>query len=143
MTPWWNVEKLDSNFVGDSHFICYSYQDGIVNSEIRVVAPSLTLRNILETTNNFTLKNLMLFLEAHHLKGMPPTYVASAYLYSNCQRWQYILLRWDALSYVIIVLLALLKSGVKYDNALVLKLFFKALEKGITSSYILSEIKEL
>ena len=40
-------------------------------------------------------------------------------------------------------LLLLLKSDLKFNKTLVLKLFFKTIEKGISSTYILSEINEL
>lgn len=37
----------------------------IVNSVIRAMVPSFTLRNVLKTTHNLTLKKLMQFLETH------------------------------------------------------------------------------
>ena len=40
-------------------------QDEIVNEVIRAVVPSLTLRNVLETTIDLNLDRLLSFLEAH------------------------------------------------------------------------------
>ena len=40
------------------------------------------------------------------------------------------------------VILAFIKSDIKYDKNLVSKLFYKSLEKGISSSYVVQEIKE-
>ena len=40
------------------------------------------------------------------------------------------------------VILASMKSSIKYDKHLVCKLFYKTLEKGISSSYVVQEIKE-
>ena len=40
-------------------------EDDIINSVIRAMAPSLTLRNVLETTPHLSLKKLMQYLEAH------------------------------------------------------------------------------
>ena len=40
-------------------------QDEIVNGVIRAMVPSLTLRNILETTFDINLDRLLSFLEAH------------------------------------------------------------------------------
>ena len=40
-------------------------QDEIVNEVIRAMVPSLTLRNVLETTVDLNLDRLLSFLEAH------------------------------------------------------------------------------
>ena len=40
-------------------------QDEIVNEVIRAMVPSLTLRNVLETTIDLNLDKLLSFLEAH------------------------------------------------------------------------------
>ena len=40
-------------------------QDEIVNGIIRTMVPSLTLRNVLETTTDLNLDGLLSFLEAH------------------------------------------------------------------------------
>ena len=40
-------------------------QDEIVNEVIRAMVPSLTLRNVLETTIDLNLDRLLSFLEAH------------------------------------------------------------------------------
>ena len=43
-----------------------SYDESeIVNSVIRAMSPSLTLRNVLETTSNLSLQHLLQFLESH------------------------------------------------------------------------------
>ena len=43
-------------------------QDEIVNEVIRAMVPSLTLRNVLETTIDLNLDRLLSFLEAHFEK---------------------------------------------------------------------------
>ena len=40
-------------------------EEDIINSAIRAMTPSLTLRNILETTPHLSLKKLMRYLEMH------------------------------------------------------------------------------
>lgn len=103
-------------------------EDDIVNIVIRAIAPSLTLRNVLETTHNLTLKKLMLLTEVHYdernatdlySKLAPLTQLPEETPYSFVMRC--IELRQ--------VLLAALKSDVKDHKALVLKLFFKTLER--------------
>ena len=102
-------------------------EDDIVNIVIRAIAPSLTLRNVLETTHNLTLKKLMLLTEVHYeernatdlcSKLAPLNQLPEKTAYSFVMRC--IELRQ--------VLLAALKSDVKDHKALVLKLFFKTLE---------------
>ena len=103
-------------------------EDDIVNIVIRAIAPSLTLRNVLETTHNLTLKKLMLLTELHYdernatdlcSKLASLTQLPEETTYSSVMRC--IELRQ--------VLLAALKSDVKDHKALVLKLFFKTLER--------------
>ena len=96
----------------------------IVNSVIRAMIPSLTLRNVLETTSNLSLERLLQFLEAHYdernatdlcskLTSMVQLPEESPYVYvMTC-----IEVRQK-------VILASTKSDIKYDKNLVSKLFF-------------------
>ena len=128
------LKNLDINFVGASYFIYNCYQDDIVTSEIRVMTPSLTLRNI--PTNNLTLKKIIMFLEVHYDKRN--TTDLRSKLTSLTQ-----LPKVTPHSFVIRciqlhqkIFLALLKSDLTFNKALVLKLFFKKLEKGINSTFM-------
>ena len=119
----------------------YNKED-IIDSVIRARAPSLTLRNVLETTPHLSLKNLMQYLEAHFdersandlcskLTSMTQLPEESAYSFvMRCIKKRQK------------VILATMKSDIKYDKNLVCKLFYKTVEKGISSSYVVQEIKE-
>lgn len=118
-------------------------EDDIVNSVIRAMVPSLTLRTVLESMSAVTLKKLMQFLEAHFdqrnatdlcskLTSMTQTADESTYSYvMRC-----IEIRQK-------VILASRKSDIQYDENLVFKLFFRSLENGISSSFIVQEVKHL
>ena len=115
----------------------------IVNSVIRAMSPRLTLRNVLETTSNFSLQSLLQFLESHFeeksatdlsgkLTSMIQLPEESEYTYvMKC-----IELRQK-------VQLASSKSDIKYDKGLVMKLFYQILERGLLSSCVVQEIKPL
>ena len=115
----------------------------IVNSVIRAMSPRLTLRNVLETTSNFSLQRLLQFLESHFeeksatdlsgkLTSMIQLPEESEYTYvMKC-----IELRQK-------VQLASSKSDIKYDKGLVMKLFSQILERGLLSSCVVQEIKPL
>ena len=101
----------------------------IVNSVIRAMSPSLTLRNVLETTSNLSLQRLLQFLESH-FEEMSATDLWGT-LTSMIQ-----LLEESEYSYVMKcieirqkVLLASSKSDIKYDKGLVMKLFYRILER--------------
>ena len=106
------------------------------------MTPSLTLRNVLETTPHLSLKKLMQYLEAHFDERS--TIDLFSKLTSITQ-----LPDESAYSFVMRcietrqkVILASMKSDIKYDKNIVFKLFYKTPEKGISSSYIVQEIKE-
>ena len=114
----------------------------IVNGVIRVMTPSLTLRNVLEIAHKLRLKKLMQFTEVHYNERNATDLCSKLTRLTQLseETAYYFVMRCIELSWV---LLPSLKSDVDYDKALVLKLFFKILEKGIASTYILSEIKDL
>ena len=107
------------------------------------MSPRLTLKNVLETTSNLSLQRLLQFLEFHFeeksatdlkekLNSMIQLPGESEYSYvMKC-----IELRQK-------VQLASSKSDIKYDMALVMKLFYQILERGLLSSYVVQEIKPL
>ena len=106
------------------------------------MTPSLTLKNILETTPHLSLKKLMQYLEVHF--GERSATDLCSKLTSMTQ-----LSEESAYSFVVRcietrqrVILAFMKSDIKYDKYLVFKLFYKTPEKGISSSYVVQEIKE-
>ena len=100
------------------------------------MTPSLTLRNVLETTPHLSLKKLMQYLEAHFdersttdlfskLTSITQLPEESAYLFvMRCTETRQK------------VILASMKSDIKYDKNLVSKLFHKTLEKGLSSSML-------
>ena len=101
----------------------------IVNSVIRAMSPSLTLRNVLETTSNLSLQRLLQFLESHFEETSATDLWGT--LTSMIQ-----LLEESEYSYVMKcieirqkVLLASSKSDIKYDKGLVMKLFYRILER--------------
>ena len=115
----------------------------IVNSVIRGISSSLTLRNVLETTSNLSLQRLLQFLESHfEEKGATDLCGKLTSMIQLPEESEY--------SYVMKcievrqkVLLASSKSDIKYDKGLVMKLFYRTLERGLLSSYVVQEIKPL
>ena len=115
----------------------------IVNSVIRAMSASLTFRNVLESTSNLFLQHLLQFLESHLEEKSATNFCGK--LTSMIQ-----LLEKSEYSYVIKyievrqkVLLALCKSDIKHDKGLVMMLFYRTLERGLLSLYVVQEIKPL
>lgn len=117
-------------------------KNGIVNSVIRAMAPILALRNILEINHNVILKKLSSSLRHYDERNATDlcskltslTQLPDGTAYSFVMKYIELLQK---------ILLASSKSGVKYDREHALKLFIETLDKGITSTYILSEIRDL
>ena len=116
-------------------------QDEIVNEVIRAMVPSLTLRNVLETTTDLNLDRLLSFLEAHFeeitdlwskLTSMPQSPAES----SNSFVLRCIELRQK-------ILIALKKFDIKFDKPLLDKVFCRTLERGLSSTYVVQEIRHL
>ena len=105
--------------------------------------PCLTLRNVLESTLNLSLNQLLQYLKAY-FDDRNATDLCSK-LTSIVQ-----LLKESEYHYVMRcievrkkVILASNKSDIKYDKELVRKFFYRTLEIGLLSSYVIQEIKPL
>lgn len=117
-------------------------EEEIVASIIGSMVPSLTLRTVLETTPSLTLTHLTQFLEAHYGEQNATdlcSKLTSAVQLPDESAYTFIM---KCIELRQKLLLASEKSDVKYDNNLVQTLFRKALERGLSSSYILQEIRE-
>ena len=115
----------------------------IVNSVIRAMSPSLTLRNVLETTSNLSLQRLLQFLESHFEEKSATDLcgkLTSMILLPEESEYSYVM---KCIEVRQKVLLASSKSDIKYDKGLVMKLFYRTLERGLLSSYVVQEIKPL
>ena len=117
--------------------------DEIVSAVIKAMTPNLTLRNVLESLKDLTIQRLYQFLEAHYdeknaselcskLSSLVQLPEESPYLFvMRCIEVRQKLL------------IASLKSDIPYDEKLVMKLFNRTIENGLSSSYVLQEIKPL
>ena len=117
-------------------------EDEIVNGVIRAMVPSLTLRNVLETTADLNLERLLSFLEAHFdeksttdlwskLTSMAQSPEESSYSF---------VLRCIELRQKILVVSD--KSDIKFDKPLLDKVFCRTLERGLSSTYVVQEIRD-
>ena len=115
----------------------------IVSSVIRTMVPTLTLRNILESTPNLSLNQLLQYLEAHfdepNATDLCSKLTSMAQLLEESE-YQYVMRCIEIRRKVI---LASNKSDIKYNKELVGKLFYRTLEQGLLSSYVIQEIKSL
>ena len=107
------------------------------------MSPNLTLRNVLETTSNLSLQRLLQFLESH-LEEKSATDL-SGKLTSMIQvpeepEYSYIM---KCIEVRQKLQLASSKSVIKCDKGLVMKLFYRTLERGLLKLYVLQEIKPL
>lgn len=120
------------------------YEDReIVNSVIRAMVPSLTLRNVLETIPDLSLPRLETFLQSHFdEKNATELYsqLTSLVQLSDETCYSFIMRCIELRNKVLI---ASEKSEIPYDKPLVNKLFLRTLEYGITSQFILQEIRPL
>ena len=118
-------------------------QDEIVNGVIRAMVPSLTLRKVLETTADLNLDRLLSFLGTHieettttdlwsKLTSMAQSPEESSYSFVL----RYIELRQK-------ILITSRKSDVKFDKPLLDKVFCRTLERGLSSTYVVQEIRHL
>ena len=117
----------------------------IVNAVLRAITPGLYLRNVLETTEDLTLGRLMKFLQSHfvernttdlcqHLSSITQGSQESSTQFVYCAM---------SLRQKLIVASYSPAAEIKYDKSLVQRLFLKALETGLTSEKIVTEIKPL
>ena len=115
----------------------------IVSSVIRAMIPSLTLRNVLESTPNLSLNQLLQYLESHFDERNATdlcSRLTSMVQLPEESEYQYVMRCIEIRQKVI---LASNKSDIKYDKELVRKLFYRTLERGLLSSYVIQEIKSL
>ena len=115
----------------------------IINSVIRAMSPSLTLRNVLETTSNLSLQRLLQFLESHFEEKSATDLcgkLTSMIQLPEGSEYGYVM---KCIEVRQKVLLASSNSDIKYDKGLVMKLFNQTLERGLLSSYVVQQIKPL
>ena len=120
-------------------------EEEIVNSVIRSMVPSLTLRNVLETTPNLTLQRLKQFLEAHFDEKNATDLcgkLTSMIQLPEESEYNYVM-RCIEVRQKVILASSKSVSEIKYDKGLVMKLFYRTLERGLLSSYVVQEIKPL
>ena len=115
----------------------------IVRSVIRAMIPSLTLRNVLESTPYLSLNRLLQYLEAHFDERNATdlcSKLTSMVQLPEESECHYVMRCIEIRQKVI---LASNKSDIKYDKKLVRKLFYRTVERGLLSSYVIQEIKPL
>ena len=115
----------------------------IVSVVIGAMIPSLTLRNILETISNLSLAQLQKYLQSHYgeqnatdlannLTSMVqfPSESSYAFVMRCIEMRQKLIMSSD-------------KADIKYDRALIQKLFLRTLERGILRQVVVQEVKHL
>ena len=121
-----------------------SYDESeIVNRVIRAMSPSLTLINVLETTSNLSLQCLLQFLDSHFEEKSATDLcgkLTSMIKLPEESEYSYVMKCVEVRQKV---LLTASKSDIKYDKGLMMKLFYRTLERGLLSSYVVQEIKLL
>ena len=105
--------------------------------------PCLTLRNVLESTLNLSLNQLLQYLKAYfddrNATDLCSKLTSIVQLLKESE-YQYVMRCIEVRKKVI---LASNKSDIKYDKELVRKFFYRTLEIGLLSSYVIQEIKPL
>ena len=105
--------------------------------------PCLTLRNVLESTLNLSLSQLLQYLKAYfddrNATDLCSKLTSIVQLLKESE-YQYVMRCIEVRKKVI---LASNKSDIKYDKELVRKFFYRTLEIGLLSSYVIQEIKPL
>ena len=105
--------------------------------------PCLTLRNVLESTLNLSLNQLLQYLKAYfddrNATDLCSKLTSIVQLLKESE-YQYVMRCIEVIKKVI---LASNKSDIKYDKELVRKFFYRTLEIGLLSSYVIQEIKLL
>ena len=127
--------------INEAKLSSYDEED-IINSVIRAMTASLTLRNVLETTPHLSLKKLMQYLEAHFDERSATNLCSKLTSISQLSEESAYSFLMRCIETRQNVTLASMKSDKKYGKNLVCKLFYKTLEKTISSSYVVQEIKE-
>ena len=141
-------QKGALSYVSLIHQIKNAQQAGYEESEIVSVVigamiPSLTLRNVLETISNLSLAQLQKYLQSHYgeqnatdlannLTSMVqfPSESSYAFVRRCIEMKQKLIMSSD-------------KADIKYDRALIQKLFLRTLERGVLSQMVVQEVKHL
>ena len=109
--------------ISDAQEVGYDESE-IVNSAIRAMSPSLTLRNVLKTMSNFSLQRLLQFLESHFEEKNATDLcekLTSMIQLPKESEYSYVM---KCIEVRQKVLLVSTKSDIKYDKGLVMKLFY-------------------
>ena len=117
----------------------------IVNALLRAITSGLYLRNVLETAEDLTLGRLMKFLQSQLVERNTTDlcqHLSSVTQGSQELSTQFVY-RAMSLCQNLIVASNSPVPEIKYDKGLVQRLFLKALETGLTSETIVTEIKPL
>ena len=117
----------------------------IVNAVIKAITPGLYLRNDLETTDNLTLDRLMKFLQSHFVERNTLDLSQHLTLLNQGQQESSTQFIYRAISLRQKLVFASKSPAaeISYDEYLAQKLFLMAVETGLSSEIILSEIKSL
>ena len=122
----------------------YSDKD-IVSAVLKAITPGLYLRNVLETTENLTLNRLMKFLQSHYVENSTTDLYQALTSLAQSPQESSIQFTYRAMSLRPKLVLASKSPGAEilFDEVLAKRLFLKALETGLLSDAIVSEIKPL
>ena len=141
-------QKGTLSYISLMHQIKNALQAGYEESEIVSVVigamiPSLTLRNVLETISNLSLAQLQKYLQSHYGEQNPtnlannltsmvqfPSESSYAFVMRCIEMRQKLIMPSD-------------KADIKYDRALIQKLFSRTLERGILSQVVVQKVKHL
>ena len=117
----------------------------IVNPVIKAITPGLYLPNVLETTDNLTLDQVMKFLQSHFVERN--TLDLSQHLTSLTQGQQepatHFIYRAMSLRQTLVLASKSPVAEISYDEPMAQNLFLKSVETGLSNECILSEIKLL
>ena len=116
-----------------------------MNPVIKAVTPGLYLSNVLETTDNLTLDQVMKFLQSHFVERN--TLDLSQHLSSLTQGQQetatQFIYRAMSLRQTLVLASKPPAAEISYNEPLAQNLFLKTVETGLSNESILSEIKSL
>ena len=116
-----------------------------MNPVIKAITPGLYLSNVLGTTDNLTLDQVMKFLQSHFVERN--TLDLSQHLTSLTQGQQepaaQFIYRAMSLRQTLVLASKPPAAEISYDEPLAQNLFLKTVETGLSNESILSEIKSL
>ena len=115
----------------------------IVSVVIGAMIPSLTLRNVLETISSLSLAQLQKYLQSHYEK-INVTDLAnnltSAVKFPSKSSYAFVMKCIEMRQKLI---MSSDKADIKYERALIQKLFLRTPERGILSQVVVQEVKHL